>query len=66
MTLNRLLVLAAVVCFALTALSAFSNEINLTEMGWLALGLALWAGSTLALGISLPAGGRRGRARILR
>ena len=65
MTLNRLLVFAAVVCFALVALSAFSEEFNFTEMGWLALGLAFWAGSTLALGVSIPAG-RRSRARILR
>lgn len=65
MTLNRLLVAAAVVCFAIVALSAFSDEFNFVEMGWLALGLAFWAASSLALGVSLPTG-RRGRARVLR
>ncbi|MGH9224041.1 MAG: hypothetical protein ACRD2W_09745 [Acidimicrobiales bacterium] len=65
MTLNRVLVLAGVVCFALVALSAFSDEFNFTEMGWLALALAFWAGSTLALGVGIPTG-RRSRARVLR
>ena len=64
MTLNRILVLAAVVCFALVALSAFSEEFNFTEMGWLALGLAAWAGSSLVLGVGVPSGRRR--ARVLR
>lgn len=63
MTLNRILVLVAVVCFALTALSAFSDDISLNETGWLALGLAAWAGSALTLGIDLTAGRRR---RVLR
>ncbi len=59
MTLNRILTIAAVVCFALAALSAFSDEINMNEMGWVALGLAAWAGSALTLGISLGTGTRR-------
>ena len=63
MTLNRILVLAAVVCFALAALSAFSDDINMNETGWIALGLAAWAGSALAVGIDLAAGRRR---RVLR
>ena len=63
MTLNRLLVIVAVACFGLTALSAFSTEFNFNEIGWLALGLAAWAGSTLALGVNLSS---RRRARILR
>lgn len=63
MTLNRILVIVAVVCFALTALSAFSDDINLNETGWLALGLAAWAGSALAVGVDLAAGRRR---RVLR
>jgi hypothetical protein len=63
MSLHRALVIAAVVCFALTALSAFSSTINLNETGWLALGLAAWAGSALAVGVDLRAGRRR---RVLR
>jgi hypothetical protein len=63
MSLNRILVIAAVVCFALVALSAFSTEINVNETGWLALGLAAWAGSALTLGVDLAAGRRR---RVLR
>jgi hypothetical protein len=59
MGLNRILVAAAVVCFALTALSAFSSDINLNELGWLSLGLALWAGSSLAVGMAVGAGRRR-------
>lgn len=62
MTINRVLVLAAVACFGLTALSAFSGEVNLTEMGWLALGLAAWAGSALAVGSPLALGRTRSRA----
>jgi hypothetical protein len=61
MSLNRILVAAAVVCFALTALSAFSDEINLNELGWLALGLAAWAGSSLAVGVGSLGGPRRRR-----
>lgn len=56
MSLNRILVIVAVVCFAIVTLSAFSTEINVNETGWLALGLAAWAGSTLALGINLGNG----------
>lgn len=64
MSLNRILVLAAVVCFGLTALSAFSDDINLNEIGWLALGLTAWAASALALGVGL--GTPRRRSRVLR
>lgn len=63
MSVNRILVIAAVVCFALAGLSAFSGEINVNELGWVALGLAAWAGSSLALGVNVGTGGRR---RVLR
>lgn len=63
MSLHRILVIAAVVCFGLTALSAFSSTFNLNEMGWLALGLTAWAASTLAVGVNLGAGRRH---RVLR
>ena len=57
--MNRILLIAAVVCFALAALSAFSDDINLNELGFLALGLALWAGAPLAA--SVPVSGTRRR-----
>lgn len=63
MSANRILILAAVACFAITALSAFSDSINVNELGWLALGLAAWAASALALGVDFTAGRRR---RVLR
>jgi hypothetical protein len=63
MNVNRLLVVAAVVCFALTALSAFSDSINLNELGWLALGLTAWAASALPWGTGLGVVGGRGPAR---
>ena len=63
MSMNRILVLAAVVCFALVALSAFSTSINLNEVGWTALGLAAWAGASLVVGLPLTTGRRH---RVLR
>lgn len=63
MSMNRILVIAAVVCFALVALSAFSTSINVNEVGWMALGLAAWAGSSLVVGLPLAAGRRQ---RVLR
>lgn len=63
MSLNRILMIAAVVCLAITALSAFSDSINVNEIGWLALGLTAWAASGLTLGVDLSAGRHR---RVLR
>lgn len=51
MTLNRVLAIAAVVCFVLVVFSAFGDEINVNETGFLALGLACWAASQV---ISVP------------
>ena len=47
MTINRILLVASVVIFALVAISAFSDDINLNETGWLALGLTAYAASSL-------------------
>lgn len=65
MTINRILVIVSVVLFALVALSAFSDDINLNEMGWLALGLTAYAASHLTFGTVGTWGGgpRRRRAR---
>ncbi|MCA1846613.1 MAG: hypothetical protein LC792_26140 [Actinobacteria bacterium] len=63
MSVNRILLLAAVVLFAITALSAFSDSINVNETGFLALGLTCYAASHLDLGVGRVAGPRR---RVLR
>lgn len=65
MSINRILVMVAVALFALVALSAFSDDINVNEPGWLALGLAAWAASSLVIGVGRPIGTRR-RSGVLR
>lgn len=50
MSLNRILLLAAVACLLITAISAFSDDVNVTEMGFLSLGLAAYVGSYLVDG----------------
>ena len=60
MGLNRILLIVAVACLLITAVSAFSDNVNVTEMGFLALGLAAYVGSYLvdgAVGV--------GRGRVL-
>jgi hypothetical protein len=59
--MNRILLIVAVVLFAIAALSAFSTEINVNELGFLGLGLAAWAAAPLAPAV--PVGGRRRYAR---
>jgi hypothetical protein len=44
----RILLVAAVVFFLIAALSAFSTEVNVNEIGFIALGLAAFAGDFLA------------------
>ena len=61
MGLNRILLVVAVACFQITALSAFSDDVDVTEMGFLALGLAAYAGSYLVDG-TVGGGFGRGRA----
>ena len=63
MSINRILVMVAVALFALVALSAFSDDINVNETGWLALGLAAYAASHLNLAAGRTIGSRR---RVLR
>ena len=41
--MNRILLIVAAVCFGLAALSAFSDSINVNELGFLALGLLAYA-----------------------
>jgi len=63
--MSRILQIAAVVLFILVAISAFSDDINLNETGWLALGLAAWAAAPLVPATVGTTGGRR-RGGILR
>lgn len=61
MGLNRILLIVAVACFLLVAFSAFSDDVNVTETGFLALGLAAFAGSYLVYG---TVGSGLGRQRV--
>ena len=57
--MNRILLIVAVVLFAIAALSAFSDDFNVNELGFLALGLAAWAAAPLVA--TVPVTGRRRR-----
>jgi hypothetical protein len=59
--MNRILLIVAVVLFAIAALSAFSDDLNINEIGFLGLGLAAWAAAPLVA--TVPVGGRRRYAR---
>lgn len=60
--MSQILQIVAVVLFLVAGLSAFSDDINVNELGWIALGLAAWAAASLvpAIAIGRPSGGRRG------
>ena len=60
MTLSRILLIVAVAAFAIAALSAFSDDVTVNESGFIALGLATWSGSSLAV---VPIG--LGRPRVV-
>lgn len=59
MSVSRILIVAAVVLFAIAALSAFSDSVNVKEGGFLALGLACYAASHLTVGVGRIASPRR-------
>ncbi|HVL06161.1 MAG TPA: hypothetical protein VM388_09235 [Acidimicrobiales bacterium] len=59
--MNRILLVVAVALFAIAALSAFSDDFNVNELGFLGLGLAVWAAAPLVA--TVPVGGRRRYAR---
>ncbi len=63
MNVNRILIIAAVALFAIAALSAFADSINVNEAGFLALGLTCYAAAGLPIGVGGFAGPRR---RVLR
>ena len=65
--MSRILQIIAVVLFVLVAISAFSDDINLNETGWLALGLAAWAPGPLLRAVAVGGWSRgRGGGGILR
>ena len=55
--MNRILLLVAVALFAIAALSAFSDDFSVNELGFLGLGLAAWAAAPLVA--TVPIGGPR-------
>ena len=59
--MNRILLIVAVALFAIAALSAFSDDFSVNELGFLGLGLAAWAAAPLVA--TVPVGGRRRYAR---
>ena len=64
--MSRILQAVAVALFILVAISAFSDDINLNETGWLALGLAAWAAAPLVPAVAVGGGTTRRRGGILR
>ena len=59
--MNRILLIVAVALFAIAALSAFSDDFSVNELGFLGLGLAACAAAPLVA--TVPVGGRRRYAR---
>jgi hypothetical protein len=59
--MNRILLIVAVALFVIAALSAFSTDVNVNEVGFIGLGLAAWAAAPLVA--TVPVGGRRRYAR---
>ena len=57
--MHRVLLIVAVALFAIAALSAFSDQVNVNELGFLCLGLTAWAAAPLVA--SVPTGGVRRR-----
>ncbi|MDP8936174.1 MAG: hypothetical protein M3O23_00200 [Actinomycetota bacterium] len=45
--MSQILQIVAVVIFLIAGLSAFSDDINVNELGWISLGLAAWAAASL-------------------
>jgi hypothetical protein len=64
--MNRILLIAAVVCFLIAALSAFSDDINVNELGFLALGLTAYAAAPLVADYAVGGPGVGRRRGILR
>jgi hypothetical protein len=54
--MNRILLIVAAVCFALVALSAFTDAVNVNELGFLALGLLAYVLSPLLAEVAVGNG----------
>jgi len=64
--MSRILQIVAVVLFVIAALSAFSDDININELGFLALGLAAWTAAPLVPAVAVGGSSGRRRGGILR
>jgi hypothetical protein len=64
--MNRILLIIAVACFAIAALSAFTDALNVNELGFLALGLAAYAAAPLAADYAVGGAGFGRRRGVLR
>lgn len=63
--MSRLLVIGALIAFVIAALSAFSDDVNVNEVGFISLGLAAYVGSQV-VGMALPTMRGRGGRRLTR
>jgi len=64
--MSRILQIVAVVLFVIAAISAFSDDIKINELGFLALGLAAWAAAPLVPAAAVGGSSGRRRGGILR
>ena len=64
--MTRILLIVAVACFALAALSAFTDAIAVNELGFIALGLTAYAAVPLVADHEAFGTGISGRRRVIR
>jgi hypothetical protein len=64
--MNRILLIVAVACFAIAALSAFTDALDVNELGFLALGLTAYAAAPLAADYAVGGVGVGRRRGVLR
>ena len=64
--MTRILLIVAVACFAIAALSAFTDALNVNELGFIALGLTAYAAVPLVADHEAFGAGISRRRRVLR
>ncbi len=64
--MTRILLIVAVACFAIAALSAFSDALSVNEIGFIALGLTAYAAVPLVADHEAFGSRPVGRRRVLR
>ncbi|MEA2828959.1 MAG: hypothetical protein QOG43_3398 [Actinomycetota bacterium] len=64
--MTRILLIVAVACFAIAALSAFTDALAVNELGFIALGLTAYAAVPLVADHEAFGTGIAGRRRVLR